>query len=142
MAAVACAVVLASTAAHALPRVSRLPEAERSAEQRELAARFASLGMANAIGTYLRYPALAAAILPYTEYLLTASALPPRDREILWLRTAWLAHSNYLWAHRVPAARRTGLTAKEIERPGIAGPFFSNWYGDFADDEFGEHAGV
>ncbi|GAB3036226.1 hypothetical protein [Mycobacterium bourgelatii] len=29
------------------------------------------------------------------------------------------------------------LTAKEIERPGIAGPFFSNWYGfgmqDFAD---------
>lgn len=34
------------------------------------------------------------------------------------------------------------LTAKEIERPGIAGPFFSNWYGDFAGDEFGEHSGV
>lgn len=34
------------------------------------------------------------------------------------------------------------LTAKEIERPGIAGPFFSNWYGDFAGNEFGEHAGV
>ena len=34
------------------------------------------------------------------------------------------------------------LTAKEIERPGIAGPFFSNWYGDFSGDEFTEHAGV
>lgn len=34
------------------------------------------------------------------------------------------------------------LTEKEIERPGIAGPFFSSWYGDFALDEFGKHAGV
>jgi alkylhydroperoxidase family enzyme len=118
--------MLASAASHAVPRVSPLPEAERSAEQRELAARFASLGMANAIGTYLRYPALAAAILPYTEYLLTASKLPPRHREILWLRTAWLAHSNYLWAHRVPAARRAGLTAAEIERV-AAGPDAPGW---------------
>ena len=77
MAALACAALLAATAASAAPRVSPLPEAERSAEQRELAVRFASLGMANAVGTYLRYPALAAAILPYTEYLLTASTLPP-----------------------------------------------------------------
>jgi len=110
----ACAALLAS-ATHAAPRVSPLPEAERSTEQRELATRFASLGMASAVGVYLRYPALAAAILPYTEYLLTASRLPPREREILWLRTAWLAHSNYLWAHRVPAARRAGLTPREIE---------------------------
>jgi alkylhydroperoxidase family enzyme len=126
LAALACAALLASTAAHSAPRVSPLPEAERSAEQRELAARFASLGMANAIGTYLRYPALAAAILPYTEYLLTASTLPPRHREILWLRTAWLARSNYVWAHRVPAARRAGLTAKEIERIAAA-PDDPNW---------------
>ena len=126
LAALTCAALLASAVAHAAPRVSPLPEAERSAEQRELAARFAALGMANAVGTYLRYPALAAAILPYTEYLLTASTLPPRDREILWLRTAWLARSNYLWAHRVPAARRAGLTAAEIARI-AAGPDDPNW---------------
>ena len=125
-AALASAALIASIAAHAAPRVSPLPNAERSAEQREFAARFASLGMANAIGTYLRYPALAAAILPYTEYLLTASTLPPRHREILWLRTAWLAHSNYLWAHRVPAARRVGLTPKDIERI-AAGPDDPGW---------------
>ncbi len=124
-AALACAVLLAATA-QAGPRVSPLPEAERSAEQRELAARFVALGMANAVGTYLRYPALAAAILPYTEYLLTASTLPPRHREILWLRTAWLARSNYLWAHRISAARRAGLTAAEIERI-AAGPGDARW---------------
>ena len=33
------------------------------------------------------------------------------------------------------------LTAKEIERPGIAGPFFSNWYG-FGMADFVERAGV
>ena len=35
----------------------------------------------------------------------------------------------------------TLLTAKEIERPGIAGPFFSNWYG-FGMADFVERAGV
>lgn len=33
------------------------------------------------------------------------------------------------------------LTAKEIERPGIAGPFFSNWYDDSLGD-FASRAGV
>lgn len=33
------------------------------------------------------------------------------------------------------------LTAQEIERPGIAGPFFSNWY-DYGVDEFGKRAEV
>jgi hypothetical protein len=33
------------------------------------------------------------------------------------------------------------LTAKEIARPGIAGPFFSNWYA-FGIEEFERHGGV
>jgi 4-carboxymuconolactone decarboxylase len=125
-AAVVGAALLVATVAHAAPRVVPLPAAERSPEQRDLAARFASLGMANAVGTYLRYPALAAAILPYTEYLLTASTLPPRDRELVWLRTAWLAHSGYLWANRAPVARRAGLTATEIARVAV-GPDAPGW---------------
>ena len=35
----------------------------------------------------------------------------------------------------------TLLTAKELESPGIAGPFFSNWY-DFGMQDFAERAGV
>ena len=126
LAPILAAALVALTAAHAAPRVAPVPEAERTAEQRELATRFASLGMANVVGTYLRYPALASAVLPYTEYLLTASALPPRDRELLWLRTAWLAHSSYVWAHRVPAARRAGLGAAEVARVAV-GPDDPNW---------------
>ncbi|HVY63744.1 MAG TPA: carboxymuconolactone decarboxylase family protein [Gammaproteobacteria bacterium] len=122
----ACTALLAFASAHAAPRITPLPEKERSAEQKELAAKFASLDMANAVGTYLRYPALAASILPFADYLLNASTLPARDRELLWLRTAWLARSNYLWAHRVPAARRAGLTAAEIERI-AAGPDAPGW---------------
>lgn len=33
------------------------------------------------------------------------------------------------------------LTAREIERPGIAGPFFSNWYA-FGIEDFERHSGV
>jgi len=33
------------------------------------------------------------------------------------------------------------LTAREIERPGVAGPFFSNWYG-FGIEDFEQHGGV
>ena len=51
-------------------------------------------------------------MLPYTEFLLTKSTLPPRHRELLWLRTAWLARSDYLWAQRAPAARRAGVTRR------------------------------
>ena len=36
----------------------------------------------------------------------------------------------------------TVLTAKELERPGIAGPFFSNWYSGLAMDDFILRAGV
>lgn len=34
------------------------------------------------------------------------------------------------------------LTAKEIERPGIAGPFFSSWYGDAGVEDFARQAGI
>jgi 4-carboxymuconolactone decarboxylase len=123
---VAAAALLAITAAHAAPRIAPVLPSERSAEQRALAERFASIGMQNEVATYLRYPALAAAILPYTEYLLNASKLPPRDRELLWLRTAWLAHSSYVWAQRAPVARSLGITPAELVRI-AAGPDEPGW---------------
>jgi alkylhydroperoxidase family enzyme len=65
-------------------------------------------------------------MLPYTEFLLTKSTLPARDRELLWLRTAWLARSDYVWAQRVPAARRAGLNDAEIARIAL-GPDAPGW---------------
>src|SRR4029078_13457758 len=109
------------------PRASRRSAcAARADDQRALTRAFAPLGMRSAVATYARYPALADAMLPYTEFLLTKSTLPARDRELLWLRTAWLARSDYVWAQRVPAARRVGLNDAEIARVAL-GPDAPGW---------------
>ena len=119
-------VTLVPLAGGAAPRLTPLAAVERDAAARAVIERFASLGMGNAVATYARYPALAMAMLPYTEYVLTKSALPARHRELLWLRTAWLARSDYVWAQRAPAARREGLTDEDLLR--IArGPDSAGW---------------
>ena len=110
----------------AAPRIAPLASADLDDAQRALITRFAALGMRNAIATYARYPALAGAMLPYTEFLLTKSTLPPRHRELLWLRAAWLARSDYVWAQRAPAGRRAGVTDVELARIAL-GPDAPGW---------------
>jgi len=110
----------------AAPRIAAVAEAQRSEEQRALAARFAPSGMPNAVATYLNHPALALAILPYEHYIASESTLPPRHRALAHLRTAWLTRSEYLWAHHAVTAKRVGLTAEELAR--IArGPDAAGW---------------
>jgi len=100
----------------AAPRVGPVPDAQRSEEQRSIAAEFASTGMLNAVATYLHHPALGQALLTHERYVSTASTLPPRHRLLLALRTSWLARSDYLWAHRAAAAHRAGFTDEEVIR--------------------------
>jgi 4-carboxymuconolactone decarboxylase len=122
----AVAVHAAPAIVAAAPRIAPLASAELDDAQRTLTTRFAALGMRNAVATYAHYPALAAAMLPYTEFLLTKSTLPPRHRELLWLRTAWLSRSDYLWAQRAPAARRAGVSDVELARIAL-GPDAPGW---------------
>jgi len=121
-----CLGPLAAHVVAAAPRLAPLATAELDDAQRALTTRFAALGMRNAIATYARYPALANAMLPYTEFLLTKSTLPQRHRELLWLRTAWLARSDYVWAQRAPAARRAGVNDAELARVAL-GPDAPGW---------------
>jgi alkylhydroperoxidase family enzyme len=108
------------------PRIAPIPEDRRSAEQRALAERFAASSMPNAVATYLHHPLLAEHVLPFEHYVSNDSGLPPRDRSLLILRTAWLTRSEYLWAHRVGDARQAGLTTDELKR--IAeGPGAPRW---------------
>jgi alkylhydroperoxidase family enzyme len=108
------------------PRMAPIPENQRSAEQKALAERFASSAIPNAVATYLNHPLLAEHILPFEHYVSNDSGLPPRDRSLLILRTAWLTRSEYLWAHRVDAARQAGVTTDELRR--IAeGPGANRW---------------
>lgn len=109
---------------YAGPRLA-LPEKHDEAS-RAVIERFAGLGMRNAVATYAAYPELAKAMLPYSEFLFSQSTLPARDRELLWLRTAWLARSDYMWAQRAPAARKAGLVDVEIQRIAL-GPDAAGW---------------
>jgi len=107
------------------PRLVPVPEGQRTAEQKTLVEQYASLGMPNLAGTYLHYPQLLR-LIPHVLYVTGQSGLSPRHRALLGLRTAWLTRSAYLWGHRVPPSRATGLTDDEIAR--IArGPDAAGW---------------
>ncbi|MBY8984482.1 MAG: carboxymuconolactone decarboxylase family protein [Candidatus Lokiarchaeota archaeon] len=44
------------------------------------------------------------------------SSLPPRDKEILILRVAWLTKAKYEWDHHLIVGKQAGLTEGEINR--------------------------
>ncbi len=54
-------------------------------------------------------------------------ALPPRERELVILRTGWLCDAPYQWGEHVASGRNAGLTGEEIERiaQGSAAPGWS-----------------
>jgi 4-carboxymuconolactone decarboxylase len=119
--------LIAQLPSHAAgPRMSPVPENQRTSEQQSLVSQFASSGMTNAVATYLNHPALAEHILPYEHYASSNSTLPPRHRAMLALRTAWLTRSNYLWAHKAAAARKDGLTNDDLRRV-AQGPDATGW---------------
>ncbi|MCV7330605.1 carboxymuconolactone decarboxylase family protein [Mycobacterium cookii] len=72
-------------------------------------------GAGNVLSTMLRHPALTAAYLPFNAYLLTASTLSPRTREVAVLRVVYRSNCDYLWTHHVPLAARAGLTTADID---------------------------
>ena len=110
----------------AAPRVAPLPESQWSESVRAAAAGFEATGMRNLAATYAQRSEVAEASLPHLAYLWTESLLPPRDRALLSLRTAWLTGSEYLWAHRAGLALREGLRDADLVR--IArGPNADGW---------------
>ena len=103
-------------------RITPLPEAEWTAEQRALVAKVAPKGDADsALRTLVRVPALVQGVMPYTAYLTTDSTLPPRVRHLLILRTAWLCGNDVLWSRYA-----SGLTADERRRV-AQGPSAAGW---------------
>jgi alkylhydroperoxidase family enzyme len=108
------------------PRIAPLPESQWSESMREAQAVFESTGMRNLAATYANRPEVAEASLPHLAYLWTESVLPPRDRALLSLRTAWLTNSEYLWAHRAGLALREGLSEGDLVRV-ARGPDAGGW---------------
>ncbi|WP_336207532.1 carboxymuconolactone decarboxylase family protein [Nonomuraea sp. LPB2021202275-12-8] len=70
----------------------------------------------NIFTTFARHPRMFRRWLGLGQHLLRESTLPPREREIVILRTAALSGSAYEWAQHAVIGRRAGLTPEEIER--------------------------
>ena len=109
------------------PRIPPLSEDEWTATQRQLVGEFGSGGQsANLIQTLIRAPELAQRILPLNHYIENNSTLSARHREILILRTAWLAQCDAVWAIHARRAAEAGLSARDLVR--IAeGPSLERW---------------
>jgi 4-carboxymuconolactone decarboxylase len=71
----------------------------------------------------VQHPGMYRVFLPFLDKVIRGSNLPPRDREILCLRTLALGRDVYEVHHHVTIACKTGMTEAEIEaaRTGGAG---------------------
>lgn len=79
----------------------------------------------NALGTLARHPELTRAYNTFNGYILFASTLSPRQRELLVLRVAAVRESAYEWAQHAVLAGDVGLDDDEVRRiaegPGAPG---------------------
>jgi alkylhydroperoxidase family enzyme len=109
------------------PRIPPLPVDEQDDQARELLAGVVVPGgAANIFATLVRHPGLFRRWLPFGGKLL-AGKLPPRDRELLILRTAWRCRAEYEWAQHVALAAHAGLSPEEILRV-TSGPDAPGWH--------------
>jgi alkylhydroperoxidase family enzyme len=80
----------------------------------------------NALGTLARHPELTKAFNTFNGYILFASTLLPRQRELLVLRVATLRESEYEWRQHAILAGDAGLGEDEVRRIAL-GPDAHGW---------------
>ena len=100
-----------------VPRIPPLPAAERDEQTRELLGDVGTLTgpASNIFDTLVRHPGLFRRWLPFGGKLLSGK-LPPRDRELLILRTGWNCRSAYEWGQHVLIGRSAGISDDELAR--------------------------
>jgi alkylhydroperoxidase family enzyme len=109
------------------PRIRPIPRNELTTEQQELLEKIGTIALnSNVFRTLVRYSNSFERKLPFDIYILRESTLPPRDRELLILRVAWLCQAEYEWAHHAVRGKQTGLTEQEIVRIS-KGPKAEGW---------------
>jgi len=105
--------------AMAAPRLDPIPRERRDPRTEELLAALRATPDAhdlNIFATLAHHPKLLKRWVAFGGTLLYGGELPPRDRELLVLRTAWRCGTDYEWGHHVEFAHQTGLSDGEIER--------------------------
>jgi alkylhydroperoxidase family enzyme len=108
------------------PRITPVDPDRLSDEQREALKSFPGRPF-NIFLTLSRAPKALTRFLEWGGYVLSRrNDLPPREREIVILRTGFLCRSGYEFAQHEAIGRREGLTADEIGRI-KAGPDAPGW---------------
>ena len=108
-------------------RIAPLPESQWTDEHRALVREYTPDGRVdNALSTLLHVPELAEAVMRFVSFLDQESALEPRHRSLLLLRTAWLTHSQYHWSVFASSGRGAGLTDVDLRRIAV-GPDADGW---------------
>jgi 4-carboxymuconolactone decarboxylase len=69
----------------------------------------------NIFGALANHPDLLRRWLVFASHVLAKNTVPPRERELLILRTGALCHSRYEWGQHVIIGRHAGLSDDEIE---------------------------
>lgn len=111
------------------PRIPPLADADLSSEQAAVLEnqRGREGRVLNIFRTLAHAPEALKAFLAWGTYILSdRNSLPPRERELVILRTGWLCRSGYEWTQHVRIALRSGLDAGEIERI-KSGPDHPDW---------------
>lgn len=99
------------------PRIPPTEAGEWEGEQQELMAKLEQgVGPVNVMRTMIRHPKLVKRWLPFTNHILFKSTLPPRHREIVILRVAWVTGCEYEWAQHLPIGREAGLGDEDFKR--------------------------
>jgi 4-carboxymuconolactone decarboxylase len=93
-------------------RIPPLSIEEFTDEQKVLVGEWHHLNFSRVL---VQHPGMYRAFLPFLDKVIRGSNLPPRDREILCLRTLALGGDVYEAHHHVTIARKAGMTEAEIE---------------------------
>ncbi|MET3664485.1 carboxymuconolactone decarboxylase family protein [Caulobacter sp. 1776] len=115
------------------PRIRPLSPDALTAEQAEALAPLGGGGVIpagpvlNIFRVMAHAPKALKAFLTWGNYILSRhNDLPPREREIVILRTGFLCRSGYEWTQHSGIGLRCGLTVEEIQRL-KEGPDASGW---------------
>jgi alkylhydroperoxidase family enzyme len=80
----------------------------------------------NIFRTLAHHPKLMKKWLVFGTQILMRNTLPPRERELLVLRTAWNCQAEYEYGHHVEIGMESGVTTDEVARI-AAGPDDPAW---------------
>jgi alkylhydroperoxidase family enzyme len=105
------------------PRLSPMTPEEFTPEARELSDAVRALfgvsdlsGVPEMFAILFKHPGVYRCQMQMGLELNKNGSLPPRERELVILRTAWLCRSPFEWGEHVEVGKNSGLTDEEIER--------------------------